>query len=604
MKSSKFGIVVGLAVAMCAVMWSPAYAYDVRITGSRGCSFFNPREVSSDPLIQANQGECVEELTRWANGTHDDDAKNGVYTEGVAGAHFCFICDNGEPTFQVTLTRQDFDNDRGVATEMSMEYRSLTDEMGDLQIADDPNDEMITWDFDPMYSIAEDDSEMFVLDLRARYVNGVLPETLLYGVVIHGDLETTIDEDEPPMESMEPSEEEMLCDSSDYACDYDVPGCQAAGGTGAPVGGAPVGGALLALGFLAAARRRKRRDARGKLFAGLLVFTTLVMIPTMSFAQQDMTVEQAELLNKANAALAQDPADLQVAREAVEAALEAGERYDVLLLTYGRVLQKLDECELAKAAFRDMSVAPHESSVAQADIDRLSTRYTEQMSSMCSALLTLECVDAETALRIDGKDRACGETIKLTPGAYQILATLGSQSKAYDLELEGAQKRSYKISLEHLPGVVKEDAADNSSNEDLGVDLTAPIPEKAPFAYKRTVISGATTAVLAGAAAGVWYWAEGEKYELVEAQPGYDAEDDVIAGPVPRSTVNDIEDLAAIERVAGFSAVGIGVAGLATTVAFAVLDSKGARERAAAPAVSVGVSPGPSGFFGAVSVRW
>lgn len=315
-----------------------------------------------------------------------------------------------------------------------------------------------------------------------------------------------------------------------------------------------------------------------------VVFLAQVAAPQQSFAQsgkKQMTEEQIRLLNKANNALYANPEDLDTAHEAIRAALQAGDRFDVLLLTLGRVLQKQDNCSAAKRAFGEINRAPHESSIPKEDITRLKERYIEQMGDLCSAELTLECTSPETTLEISGQTPACGSMIKLPPGGYQLIARLGTQEKSYDIELEGAQERSFAISLvesDEPETVVKEDT---SPEPEVTAQQTDPRPEATTFVetdtgfrQKRALASGITTVLLAGGATGLWFYAGNRQDAIFD---GYVDDEGFWLDDVPEQTRTELE---AEGNRWGRVQVGSGVAipvvaatGTLVTVLFAIADS-------------------------------
>ena len=311
-------------------------------------------------------------------------------------------------------------------------------------------------------------------------------------------------------------------------------------------------------------------------------------LPGVASAQdtKEMSAEQIRLLNDANRALAQAPPDLEGARASAEQALEKGDRFDLILLTYGRVLQKSDECRAARGIFNEMGFAPHEPSVSAEDLTRLKTKYIGQMEQLCSAVLTVTCTNPATVLVVSGKPLECGGEAKLTPGAHQIAATVGETSKVYDVELEGAEERKYNVSL-----------TEEKTIEDPG---GGPVASEG-FEYTGTVIAGVSTVVLTAAATGVWAYASGQQDAVLEGRLTPDGfwRDDV--PPSQRAQLEaEANEWGGTEVAAGVAIPVIAGIGVAATALLFVLESGAESE----PAVSLGVDPVRGAAMGTVRLRF
>lgn len=337
-----------------------------------------------------------------------------------------------------------------------------------------------------------------------------------------------------------------------------------------------------------------RNRARGWFVPACVVVLGSVIPVTASAQEGQMNDEQVKHLNRANDALRADPVDIDGAYAAINDALGAGERYDLLLLTLGRVLQKRDECQKAKRAFSEISAAPHEPSVSREDIARIKERYINQMPQLCSGVVELSCVDKATELTIAGAQHACGESVKLLPGAYQVEARLGDQQKVYDIVLEGGQVRVFNVSL----------VATNNSGG--GVEVVAPI-ETPPrsFAYKKTAISGITTVALTGALVGVYAVSSGRQQEEADKlgpllnERGEWAS--VEAKAQGQDIVNEANRWGYREVASGWAAPIVATVGVAATVGFFMSERRASR---AESSVSVGILPTRGGMSGGVMWRW
>lgn len=297
-----------------------------------------------------------------------------------------------------------------------------------------------------------------------------------------------------------------------------------------------------------------------------------------------MSAEQIELLNKANRELVKADADLSFAEEIMQTALDSGERFDLLLLTQGRILQKQDRCAEAKQLFGEINVAPHEPSQSVEDIKRIKNKYIEQMSALCSAQLTLTCADPETTLKLGLQDVTCGETIKVTPGAYQLQATLGANADTYDLELAGAEQRTYRVGLVKIAASTPpaETTQANSTSADPGVKAAIDPPsEPRPRRYRKTMISGISTIALAGAAAITWGISTGQQDSALE---GFINEDGTWKADNDPDAQREAEQSANSWGIAevgsGFAVPIIAGLGAVTTTLFLIKESNAPKEQA------------------------
>lgn len=291
-----------------------------------------------------------------------------------------------------------------------------------------------------------------------------------------------------------------------------------------------------------------------------------------------MSAEQIELLNKANRELVKADADLSFAEQIMQTALDSGERFDLLLLTQGRILQKQDRCAEAKQLFGEINVAPHEPSQSVEDIKRIKNKYIEQMGTLCSAQLTLTCADAETILKLGVQDVTCEETVKVTPGAYQLQATLGTNADTYDLELAGAEQRTYRVGLVKIATATPVDTQTNSttSAEPGGVKTeVAPPMDSTPHRYRKTMISGISTIALTGAAAIMWGVSTGQQDSALEGFINEDgtwkADNDLDA---QREAEQSANSWGIAEVGSGFAIPIIAGVGIMTTTLFWIKESR------------------------------
>lgn len=233
--------------------------------------------------------------------------------------------------------------------------------------------------------------------------------------------------------------------------------------------------------------------------------------PAWAGAPPSMSPEQVELLNEANAQLRVEDPDLDAAGDVVSRALEVGPRFDVLLLTYGRILQKQDRCEEAKRIFNEIDEAPNEPSISPADIKRLRSRYSDQFEQLCSARLVVSCASDATELFIGEEELVCEEPAKLPPGGYELRAVVPGKEKTYDLSLRGGQEVTFRVTLvaASRPPLGEEvrDGAGAGEIEDTAVSA-AP--------SRGAMWVGAVAGVVAGVSAGGYFYARRAKADVLE----------------------------------------------------------------------------------------
>ena len=503
------------------------------------------------------------------------NTKNGLYTseeQFKQDVILCFVCDVPSPTIRFV---QQIDGSRPMLDSEKLELSTtvissgVKDSFGPTTI--DQN--QLTFQFQLSLMTQPEESE--VVELAVSYEEMVLNRGRV--LVIH-----------------RPQGPERAAPAN--ACEQ-VPG-----------GPAPRTPFLLLLpGLFMLMRSRRRRAGTKRMLAGLGLLGVL-LAPSMAIAQDStkMSEEQIKSLNEANAALGAD--DLEKAEASINSALEKGERFDILLLTLGRVLQKQDRCQEAKKAFGEMNVAPHEPSFTKADINRLKERYIEQMGELCSARLKIECLTEDTEVTLLGEPRECGSTVTLKQGGYQLIATRGSQTKAYDVSLEGGEEKTFTVALEDIP-----EGPDTQVVAPVVVDPGDGLP------YKRTIISGvAFTTLTAGALTGALIARNQNQDKIAERNDcciEQDENGEDVYKPDTRRRAETLNDEAQRFKTIGWSlgiATGVAAAaGIATTVGFFVSDRSKVRarekmleEQEKQPEVSFQVVPGRKSATGMIEVRF
>lgn len=156
-----------------------------------------------------------------------------------------------------------------------------------------------------------------------------------------------------------------------------------------------------------------------------------------------MTEQQASLYNEAVALAQSSPPELDRAKALMEEALEAGERFDLLLLGYAWVLLLRDECDDASRVFEEVARAPHESNYSKQTLDDMrQALVTEEAPTLCSAFITIEC-KGTGRVSINDRPSACHTTERVRPGAYEIVFEDEQGSKQHlEVRLTGQERET------------------------------------------------------------------------------------------------------------------------------------------------------------------
>jgi hypothetical protein len=331
-----------------------------------------------------------------------------------------------------------------------------------------------------------------------------------------------------------------------------------------------------------------------------------------------MSERQIALLNEANRSLAEEPPDLELARTLLEKALGQGERFDILLLSLGRTMQLLDECRDARQLFDEMSTAPHEPSVPRAALEDLRQDYASQMSTHCSAWLTVTCETNETILNVEGDPLRCGQPIKLSAGTYTVSASLGSVRENYEVEVQGGEERTLHVEMsEKQPAEPKAKVSDSTRPRDpterkpkgeLPEPAQGPLSgrEDPPWSekYSKTLASGVTTVALTSASAIVWAVSRGQADEQLR---GFASRDDTGMfrwdGPPPENAVElqaQARPWVVTEALSGWAVPVFLVAGSVTTALFWTMEGSDTPQVTLLPVVD----PTRGDVAGALHIRW
>lgn len=198
-------------------------------------------------------------------------------------------------------------------------------------------------------------------------------------------------------------------------------------------------------------RSTRAIDERWRVRASLVLCHVSLCLSWVSVAQaqeggEQMNAEQVVLLNSANKELGQEEPRLERAQAILEQALEAGPRFDLLWLTYGRVLQKQDRCAEAIVAFDAIATAPHEPTQSREDIDRILAAYREQIPEICSGRIRIECDSEVGPIAIDEEVRtACDGEVAVEPGVHRISYQEGASARSIEVDVKGGQVELIKV---------------------------------------------------------------------------------------------------------------------------------------------------------------
>ena len=181
-----------------------------------------------------------------------------------------------------------------------------------------------------------------------------------------------------------------------------------------------------------------------------LVCLSVLCAPATALAQDaSMSDEQIVMLNTVNRELGEPEPNLERARAILEQALEVGSRFDLLLLTYGRVLQKQNKCERAQAVFDEIADAPHEPSQTREDIESIRNVYVGQMPELCEGTITILCANQDTQVTIDGEPTSCGASHRAAPGDHELAYGSEELERSRQVRIEGWE--AVEVQLDYEP---------------------------------------------------------------------------------------------------------------------------------------------------------
>lgn len=297
-----------------------------------------------------------------------------------------------------------------------------------------------------------------------------------------------------------------------------------------------------------------------------LIMCLLCVSPSVALGQGAvaLTDKQIELNNRVNAILRQSNPDLALARKLAKEALLEGERVDLLLLSLARVEQLDDQCHRATKLLNEIEVTPNDPSIPREAILKRRDAYSEQMASLCSGTLDIECADPKTQIRIGQSTHSCDVPIRVSPGLVSLTATLGNQSRTMEVELVGLETKRITISL-----VSPSKTTSSTSPPEPATDVTSShSPRNQPDRRRtRLIILGS---VLATGGAAV------TTYSVVRAQQ---VQDGVNMGTISIETGLEQE-----QRINTMRAIGIPTAILGTAaIVYGVTSKANATSAASAP---------------------
>lgn len=292
-----------------------------------------------------------------------------------------------------------------------------------------------------------------------------------------------------------------------------------------------------------------------------------------------LSPEQGALLTAANTALARDPADLASADSAINEALEAGEPFDVLYLTLARVRQLQDRCDESQVLLRQMTGAASDARVDPEDLRRRKMMYIEQMPTLCSGIVTFQCVYPDTKITLLGQARECGVPVKLDPGAYQFRAERQESSRVFDVVVYGAKAIDFTVALE----------------VDTARPLSPEVTSSTPNKNRAALITGLSAGVVTLALAGVW---GASTVQQANALSAYESErrDSTVSDAELDTRVAEINALGRRERLSGWGTlVSAGLGAGITALVWATT-----RPKADTPELQVELSDDRAG----IKARW
>jgi len=187
--------------------------------------------------------------------------------------------------------------------------------------------------------------------------------------------------------------------------------------------------------------------------ACVAIVASVTLVSPDAFAQSDpgeaivLSPSQTELNEQAVQAIIDE--DYQAAERALRSALTLGEA-NVLYLNLGRALHRLGKCEAALEAYESVTSAPAVEAPSPDEVAAVLERYRGEVDpTACPAIVKISCAHEATRISIDGADpESCPTSaVQLEPGEHEVVGTLGEQTQAETLELDGMETATLSIDL-------------------------------------------------------------------------------------------------------------------------------------------------------------
>ncbi len=200
------------------------------------------------------------------------------------------------------------------------------------------------------------------------------------------------------------------------------------------------------------------------------LFALAAVVPGLAFAQSSKEVSptplQRELYDRAFQAYQLNRFEDSIAYLAAALTVRP---FDLLHFSKGRAHYRLGECSEARESYAMALSAPVYDSRDVALREQVEMAVAE-LESRCPGEIQVRCKVVGIDVEVAGRPGvACGESVKLLPGAYPVVGRLGTKDESHEVEVVAMEVSVVDLQLEPAAQVVVREKA----TPWLGVGLAA-----------------------------------------------------------------------------------------------------------------------------------
>ncbi|MEZ4460253.1 MAG: hypothetical protein R3E66_11110 [bacterium] len=127
--------------------------------------------------------------------------------------------------------------------------------------------------------------------------------------------------------------------------------------------------------------------------------------------------------------------------------------FDLFYFSLGRAHFRRGRCVEARAAYLNALEAPEYERATEPMNERVSMALAE-LEKQCPGTIHVSCLYRETKVSItDQPPFSCGDTITVTPGTYEVSATIGAESRSVSVEVKAIE--TSEVSFDIAPPAIE-----------------------------------------------------------------------------------------------------------------------------------------------------